>query len=803
MTRFLGYLAGLALLLTIVGVAGVAFVLHHYSQDLPDYKQLADYQPPMVTRVHAGDGRLLAEYATERRVFVPYEAMPKRLVNAFLSAEDKNFFEHPGIDVQGILRAVVQNLQQFGSDRRPVGASTITQQVAKNFLLTNEVSIDRKIKEAMLAFRMEKAFSKERILELYLNEIFLGNRAYGVAAAALNYFNKSLDDLTVAEAAYLAALPKAPSNYHPVRHHEAAKARRDWVIMRMLENGHISAAEAEAALAEPLMMRRRDAEQFTVADYFAEEVRRELVSRFGEAGAYGGGLSVRTSISPKLQSIADRVLRDGLVAYDRRHGWRGPIDRIDVRGNWQIALAEVKTPAGLAPWRLAVVLEVANDRASIGLTDGARGTVPFAELRWARPWQEDQKLGPEVRRAGDVLAVGDVIAVEAVSDGNYALRQVPDVEGALVAMDPHTGRVLAITGGWSFDESQFNRVTQANRQPGSSFKPFVYMAALDSGFTPATVIIDGPIVLDQGPGLPKWKPSNYSNEFYGPQPMRVGIEKSRNLMTVRLAAMVGMPKVVDYARRFGVMDDLQPLLSMSLGAGETTLMRMTAGYAMIVNGGKRITPHVIDRIQDRNGQTLYRHDARPCEGCLVEGWDGQSVPQIPDQRQEVVSPVTAYQMTSMLQGVVLRGTGRRIAELNRPLAGKTGTTNDSFDTWFVGFSPDLAVGVFVGFDQPRTLGGRESGSTVAAPIFKDFMAEALEGEPSIPFRVPPGVQFVRIDASSGQLARSGDGGAVILEAFRPGTAPEPGQVDMPPVPGVSEAPGDSAAPVATGLGGLY
>ncbi|MFN3462110.1 MAG: penicillin-binding protein 1A, partial [Oceanibaculum sp.] len=480
------------------------------------------------------------------------------------------------------------------------------------------------------------------------------------------------------------------------------------------------------------------------------------------------------------------------------------IDRIDVRGNWQVALAEVRTPAGLAPWRLAVVLEVANDRATVGLTDGGRGTIPFAELRWARPWLEDQRVGAEVRRAGDVLAVGDVVAVEALpSEGNFSLRQIPNVEGALVAMDPHTGRVLAMSGGWSFQESQFNRVTQANRQPGSSFKPFVYMAALDNGFTPATVIIDGPVVLDQGPGLPKWKPTNYSNEFYGPQPMRIGIEKSRNLMTVRLAAMVGMPKVVDYARRFGVMDDLPPLLSMSLGAGETTLMRMTAGYAMMVNGGKRISPHVIDRIQDRNGQTLYRHDARPCEGCLVEGWDGQSVPRIPDQREEVVSPVTAYQMTSMLQGAVLRGTGRTIAELNRPLAGKTGTTNDSFDTWFVGFSPDLAVGVFVGFDQPRTLGPREAGSTVAAPIFKSFMAEALEGEPSIPFRVPAGVQFVRIDAASGQLAQSGSGGPVILEAFRPGTAPEPGQVDMPPVPGVSEASGDSAAPVATGLGGLY
>ncbi|KZC98328.1 penicillin-binding protein 1A [Oceanibaculum pacificum] len=807
--KFLGFLAATILFVVIIGTAGAAFVLYHYSQDLPDYEALADYEPPTVTRVHAGDGRLLTEYATERRVFVPIEAMPKRVINAFLSAEDKNFYSHPGIDVQGIMRAVVQNVAALGSDRRPVGASTITQQVAKNFLLTNEVSLDRKVKEAILAFRIEKAFSKDRILELYLNEIFLGFRSYGVTAAALNYFNKSLDELTIAEAAYLAALPKAPNNYHPVRQHDAAVARRDWVIARMQENGVITAAEAEQAIAEPLRIKRRDNEEFVTADYVAEEVRRELVQRFGEKSTYGGGLSVRTSLDPRLQRIADSALRDGLVAYDRRHGWRGPLAQISAEGDWLSALAKIAPPAGLAPWRMAVVLEVKGDEALIGLSDGSRSTIPFSEIRWARKWLEDQRFGNAPGKPSDVLAVGDVVPVEAKpeKDGtvkSYALRQIPDVEGGIIALDPHTGRVLAMTGGWSFQESQFNRVTQAVRQPGSSFKPFVYMAALDSGFTPASVILDGPIVIDQGPGLPKWKPSNYSGEFYGPSPIRVGIEKSRNLMTVRLAEMVGMPKIVEYASRFGVIDNMQPVLSMSLGAGETTLLKMAAGYAMIVNGGKKIEPHVIDQVQDRNGSTLYRYDQRSCEGCAMQSWADQDVPAIPDTREEVVSPVTAYQMTSMLQGVVQRGTARSIAELGRPLAGKTGTTNDSFDTWFMGFSPDLVVGVFVGFDQPRTLGAKETGSSAAAPIFKDFMAEALKGTPPIPFRVPSGVQFVRINGATGALA-GGGGGYTILEAFRPGTEPEPNQPSIQPYLGAASTGGggQDAPPVATGFGGLY
>jgi penicillin-binding protein 1A len=575
MRILLGILSGLVLI--FVAAVGIAvFALNHFGSQLPDYKQLADYQPPTVTRVHAGDGRLLAEFATERRVFIPIDAMPKRVTRAFISAEDQNFYKHPGVDFGAILRAIITNVENLGSGRRMIGASGITQQVAKNFLLTNEVSFQRKIKEAILAFRMEQTFSKERILELYLNEIFLGNRSYGVAAAALNYFNKSLDELTIAEAAYLGALPKAPNNYHPLRQHEAAIARRNWVIGRMAEDGYITVAEAEAAKAEPLVVRRRDETEYVTADYFAEEVRRELIERFGEHELYEGGLSVRTTVDPKLQDIAVRSLRDGLTAYDRRHGWRGPIDHLAVTDDWQRSLAAMAIPPGSEVWQMAVVLQVAADRAEIGLADGSRGRIPLTELKWARKVLEGDRLGPEPKQAGDVLQSGDVVLAERVLKdakgrdlpaNTYGLRQIPLVQGGLVAMDPHTGRVLAMSGGFSARMSVFNRATQALRQPGSSFKPFVYMAALDNGFTPSTRVLDAPFAISQGPGLPIWRPQNYSEDYLGPTTLRVGMEKSRNVMTVRLAQGIGMDKVVDYAQRFGVVDKLQPVLYMSLDHG--------------------------------------------------------------------------------------------------------------------------------------------------------------------------------------------------------------------------------------------
>ena len=797
--KILFYVLGLFLTLAVVGAAGAYLLFARYAADLPDYKQLATYDPPVVTRVHAGDGRLLAEYAIENRAFVPIGAIPKRVVNAFLSAEDKTFYSHPGIDLPGIVKAVVVNLANLGTERRPVGASTITQQVAKNFLLGGEVSLRRKVREAILALRIEQAFSKDRILELYLNEIYLGYGSYGVAAAALNYFNKSLDELTVSEAAYLAALPKAPNNYHPLRRAAAAKARRDWVIDRMLDNGDIDPAEAAAAIAAPLVVRPSDPMDTVSADYFAEELRRELIARFGEEGLYKGGLSVRATLDPRLQAIADRTLRDGLATYDRRHGWRGPLARIEPDADWAQRLAAVPPPAGLRDWSLAAVLKVASDGARVGLLGGAEGQVPPAELNWLRARLAD-------------LRPGDVVAVEpADADaeghpypaGSYALRQIPEVGGALVALDPHTGRVLAMSGGWSYAMSEFNRATQALRQPGSAFKPLVYLAALESGLTPSTIILDAPIVIDQGPGLPKWKPENYTNEFYGPSTMRLGVEKSRNLMTVRLAQTIGMDRVVAIAQRLGVVDRMQPTLSMALGAGETTLLRLTTAYAMIVNGGRRIHPTLVDRVQDRNGATVFRHDTRPCEGCRADGWHDQAVPRIPDQREQVVDARVAYQMVSMLQGVVERGTGVRIREVGKPLAGKTGTTNDSNDTWFIGFSPDLAVGVYVGFDAPRSLGEKETGASVAVPVFRDFMAAALADRPAIPFRVPPGIRLVRVNALTGQRAQPGDD-KVILEAFAAGSEPT-GKAVVIEGYGTQAAGGAGPAepPTPAGIGGLY
>lgn len=768
-------LFSLGILGLVAVVGGAVYAISYYGQDLPEYTQLKDYSPPVVTRIYAGDGRLMAEYAEEKRVFVPVESIPDIVKQAFISAEDKNFYSHPGVDYVAIARAAVSNIQNLNTGRRPVGASTITQQVAKNFLLTNEVSIKRKIREAILAFRMERAMSKDRLLELYLNEIYLGQRSYGVAAAALNYFNKSLEELEIHEAAYLAALPKAPNNYHPVDDYEDALARRNWVLSRMHEDGYLSEAQMRLAQKKPLVMDDDSDMDIVTADYFAEEVRREIIARYGEDALYGGGLAVRTSIDPQLQDIAERVLRKGLVDYDRRHGYRGPLVHWDSLDDWAARLREFEKPEGmLDDWRLAVVLDVNSDRAEIGFENKERGELLLQYLSWARKALKNGKTGPDITSVSDVLKPGDIIMVDYVeADGQmvYGLRQVPEINGALIAMDPHTGRILAMQGGWKYDTSQFNRVTQAKRQPGSAFKPFVYLPALNKGFTPATLVLDAPFVIDQGPGLGKWRPSNYTKEFYGPTPIRVGIEKSKNLMTVRLADFVGLPAIIETAQKFGVIDDMEPLLANALGSGETTLLRLTTGYAQLVNGGKKITPTMIDRIQDRRGKTIFVHDKRSCKGCgsLIE-WSQQDVPAVPDNRKQIADPRKAYQIVSMLEGVVQRGTGIRIKALGRPLAGKTGTTNQSRDTWFIGFSPDMVVGVFAGFDEPRTLGSGETGSSVTVPIFKDFMEAALEDTPPTPFRVPPGIRQVRINAETGARAAPGDE-RVIWEAFTAGTEP--------------------------------
>lgn len=818
MLRFLTILTCLMLLGVIGAGAGGLWIFYEYGKGLPDHRQLRDYEPPVMTRVHAGDGRLLAEYAIEKRVFVPIAAMPARLVQAFIATEDQDFFEHKGVDITGIARAVIVNLRNLGTGRRLVGASTITQQVAKNFLLTSEVSVNRKIKEAILAFRLERAFPKERILELYLNEIYLGYQSYGVAAAALNYFDKSLNELTVAEVAYLAALPKAPNNYHPVRKHRAAIARRNWAVGRMLDEGFISGTEAEAAIATSLQVRKRRETELVRADYFAEEVRRELLTLYGRDRLYKGGLAVHTTVDPRLQVIADRVLRKGLERYDFRHGWRGPLARVPADSDWRAAIEAFEPPPGMFDRVVGIVVRTDSKGADLLVQGGRRGYMPLEQMLWARPWAEGQTLGPPVRQPSDVVSPGDIVSLRpethapATVNGErtpyppdtYGLSQIPEIEGGIVALDPHTGRVLAMSGGYDPERSAFNRVTQAWRQPGSAFKPFVYLAAMENGYTPSTRILDAPFVVDQGAGRPKWRPANYTKKFYGPSTMRLGIEKSRNLMTVRLAQAVGMEAISRFAERFGIVDRLDPLLSMSLGAGETTLLRLTLAYAMLVNGGREITPTFIDRIQDRHGLTVFRHDTRACHACRQSFWTGQPVPALPDNREQLADPGSAYQIVSMLEGVVQRGTGRQISAVGKPLAGKTGTTNNQVDTWFVGFSPDLAVGVFIGFDMPRGLGKKETGSSVAAPVFRDFMMAALDEQPGLPFRIPPGIRLVRIDPETGAPAGPLSPG-VILEAFKPGTVPERGSKLLAGdgyTPGHDGTGGTAAGP-GIGTGGLY
>jgi penicillin-binding protein 1A len=607
--------------------------------------------------------------------------------------------------------------------------------------------------------------------------------------------------------AYLAALPKAPNNYHPVRKYDAAVSRRDWVILQMFENGFVTQAQADQAKLEPLEMKKRDPTQFVEAEYFAEEVRRRLYDRYGEKGLYKGGLSVHTTVDPALQAYADHALREGLAAYDQRHGWRGPLANIEPEVDWRTWLAEFPRPTAAPSWQVAVVLAVADNAADIGFVDGSTGAIPLDAVTWARPQLEDRALGPKVGRVGDVLTPGDVVLVEAITEptneeetvpqNSFALKQIPDVGGALIVLDPHNGRVLAMSGGFDFGESQFNRATQAKRQPGSSFKPFVYLAALDAGYTPASVVLDAPFVLDQGEGLGKWKPENYSQKFYGPSTLRLGLEKSRNLMTVRVAQSVGFGEISGYAKRFGISPDLPPLASMALGAGETTLIRMASAYGMLVNGGHYIEPAFVERVQDRHGSTIYRRDTRACDGCAAEGWNQVAPPALPDGRAIVADPRTAYQVVSMLEGVVQRGTGRTLRELGKPIGGKTGTTNDFNDAWFIGFTPDLVVGTYVGFDQPASLGRRESGGRVAAPIVKAFFKDALAEKTAVPFRVPPGIRFVRIDATSGLPATAGTDGSIV-EAFLPGTEP------TAPARAALQADGGPADAVPLeGVGGLY
>ncbi len=823
LSRLLKWLGLAAAALVVVVIGFCAFWVVALMRDLPSVQTLQNYAPPITTRVYAGNGTVLGEYAHERRIFVPAAFIPKLVKQAFTSAEDRNFYNHPGIDPSGILRAAIKDVGLVLEGRRPQGASTITQQVARGFLLNSDLKMARKVREAILAIRIDATYPKEKVLELYLNEINLGQNSYGVAAAALNYFGKSLDELDVSEVAFLASLPKSPSHYDPRFHHEAAVDRRNWVIGQMAENGYITDEQAKAAQAEPLITQTRAlGSQAADVDYYVEEVRRLLYKEYGEKRLYDGGLQVRASLDTRLQNYAVGALRSGLVRYDRRHGWRGAKMHVDLV-SWKEGLAKLASDpnhqSGIDTWRIAAALDYDGKDIRIGFPDGSTGVMPYDGYKWARHQLPGAVWGPAPAGPQDVVRPGDAFFVEPLpapaKAGEFGLRQVPEVNGAIVVMDPHTGRVLAMSGGFSYASSQFDRAMQAERQPGSSFKPFVYATALDMGYTPVSKVLDAPFELDMGPGQGIWRPENFEKgEFLGDTTLRRGIELSRNVMTVRLAYTIGMNNVVKLPLRFGVYDKLPPLLANSLGSYETTLMRMVTGYSEFVNGGKKISPSLIDRIQDRNGKTIWRHDDRKCDGCNDADWHGQEEPLLPDTREQIIDPRTAYQIVSMLQGVVQRGTAAYSvgAQINKPLAGKTGTSQDAQSTWFIGFSPDLAAGVYVGFDNPRTLGPKEQGATVAAPIFRDFMKDALANAPPTPFRVAPGIEEVPVDWKSGNPVPPGTPGA-IMEAFKAGTAPGEANAPVAGVDDVGAAPANGTATasqsntppasVGEGTGGLY
>ncbi|HUE66480.1 MAG TPA: penicillin-binding protein 1A [Rhizomicrobium sp.] len=822
-SRLLKWLGLAAAALVVVVIGFCAFWVVALMRDLPSVQTLQNYAPPITTRVYAGNGTVLGEYAHERRIFVPATFIPKLVKQAFTSAEDRNFYSHPGIDPSGILRAAIKDVGLVLEGRRPQGASTITQQVARGFLLNSDLKMARKVREAILAIRIDATYPKEKVLELYLNEINLGQNSYGVAAAALNYFGKSLDELDISEVAFLASLPKSPSHYDPRFHHEAAVDRRNWVIGEMAENGYITDEQAKVAKEEPLITQTRAlGSQAADVDYYVEEVRRLLYKQYGEKALYDGGLQVRASLDTRLQNYAVGALRSGLVRYDRRHGWRGAKMHIEL-ANWKEGLAKLASDpnhqSGIETWRIAAALEYDGKNVRIGFLDGSTAVMTYDGYKWARHQLPGAVWGPTPAGPQDVVKPGDAFFVEPLpapaKTGEFGLRQVPEVNGAIVVMDPHTGRVLAMSGGFSYASSQFDRAMQAERQPGSSFKPFVYATALDMGYTPVSKVLDAPFEMDMGPGQGIWRPENFEKgEFLGDTTLRRGIELSRNVMTVRLAYTIGMNNVVKLPLAFGVYDKLPPLLANSLGSYETTLMRMVTGYSEFVNGGKKISASLVDRIQDRNGQTIWRHDGRKCDGCNDADWHGQEEPLLPDTREQIIDPRTAYQIVSMLEGVVQRGTAAYSvgAQINKPLAGKTGTSQDAQSVWFIGFSPDLAAGVYVGFDNPRTLGPKEQGATVAAPIFRDFMKDALADAPPTPFRVAPGIEEVPIDWKSGNPVLPGTPGA-IMEAFKAGTAPGEANAPAPGVDDVGATPAAGTASVSQsttppasvgeGTGGLY
>ena len=735
--NFIVILLSFFLILSIV----IFSVLWSFSNNIPDYKFLKNYKPPVSSKMYSGNGDLVADFSQEKRIFVPYSAIPKSVINSFLSAEDKNFFKHPGVDAKGVLRATINNIQNILSSKRLEGASTITQQVAKNFLLTNEVSLNRKIKEAILAFRIERALSKERILELYLNQIYLGSGAYGVAAASLEYFDKSIKELDYAEAALLAALPKAPSKYNPYRNNEVAKFRRDLVLKNLLENDFLDSKKYQKLKAEPIVLKKNKKIFLEDAQYYIEDVRKNLIELLTYEKVYKQGYNINTPINLEFQKIATQTLRDGLLAYDQRKGWRGPVGNVVYSKDWYQNLEKKYKLEKSIGWSLAIVKKVDQFNANIETENKLQGIIEYKDISWTK------------KEFKDLLRVGDIIHVKKLKDNFYRLLQIPKINGGIVVMDPYTGRVLALSGGFSFKNSEFNRATQALRQPGSAFKPFVYALALENQYTPSSLVLDAPLVLDQGTDLKKWKPQNYGKKFYGLSTLRVGLEKSRNLMTVRIAQNLGIDKVASFSKSLNIYQNPEELLSISLGSAETTLLNLTSAYSTFVNGGKLIEPIIFDRIQDGQGNTIINNEKRKCINCDQISFTSKEFPKIKDNYQQVLSPQTAYQITSILEGVVKRGTGKKLKKLELNLAGKTGTTNENTDAWFVGFTSNLVIGVYVGMDNPEPLGKFETGSKAALPIFENFVKQAVKKSEARPFKVPTEITLMVIDPTTGEKAK--------------------------------------------------
>ncbi len=744
---FVGFLS-FSLLFVII----VLGVLWNFSNNIPDYKFLKNYKPPVSSKVYSGNGDLVADFSKEKRIFVPYRSIPKKVINAFLSAEDKNFFSHPGVDAKGVLRAIVNNIQNFMTSKRLEGASTITQQVAKNFLLTNEVSINRKIKEAILAFRIERALSKERILELYLNQIYLGSGAYGVAAASLEYFDKSIKELNYEEAALLAALPKAPSKYNPYRNIKLAKFRRDLVLKNLFDNNFLSFKEYEDLRKKNIKLKKTKRVFLEDAQYYIEDVRKDIIEILSYEKVYNQGFNINTPINLELQKIATDSLRDGLINYDKRKGWRGPLTNKIYTKKWSNNLEKYDLENSIG-WKIAIIKKVSKFSAEIETKDKINGIIEYKDISWTK------------KEFDDLLKKGDIVYVKQIKNNKFSLKQIPKINGGIVVMNPYTGRVLALSGGFSFRNSEFNRVSQALRQPGSAFKPFVYALALENNYTPSSLVLDAPLVLDQGSDLKMWKPENYGKKFYGPSTLRVGLEKSRNLMTVRIAQNLGIDKVVNFSKDLGIYENPEELISISLGSAETTLIKLTSAYSTFVNGGKLVSPILIDRVQDSEGNTILNNEKRACSNCDQISFTGKDYPKIKNNYRQIFSSQTAYQITSLLEGAVKRGTGKKLRDLNLNLAGKTGTTNENTDAWFIGFTSNLVVGVYVGMDNPQSLGRYETGSKTALPIFKNFIKSAIKKSDARPFKVANGITMMVVDPSTGQKAKFSSKDT-ILEAYK-------------------------------------